>query len=128
MAKAEKGMESGAMDLEVMVDRCSLKDMIYLANRMHEFLQTEHYKILKLANWKQIRMLLASGKLQTETAEYRLGFMEGVMNGFETRLAELIDAGRKAEEQIAMSDDDEDPVTSLSGAEDKATDPDPKEL
>lgn len=122
----QNGMEKGGMDLEVMIDRCSEKDLIYIAHRMHEFLESEYYKILKLANWKQIRMLLASGKVPTESSDYRLGFLEGVLNGGETRIAELIDAGRRAEEQMQARDDDEAPAN-LGTAEDQATDPKPGE-
>lgn len=72
------------------------KELIRLAKMLDEFKQTEIYQIIKALNEEAIKELLTVGKTSEETAEHRLGKMEGIQDGFENRILSIVRNGELA--------------------------------
>lgn len=104
------------------------KEIVNLAKIMDEFRQTEIYQIIKTLNENAIKDLLTVGKTSDETAEHRLGKMEGIQEAFENRIRSIIAEGdaelqrQKAERELKKEEKlesvlDEEEINQTSGVD-----------
>lgn len=77
----------------------SKETSIELAEMMEDFVKTDVYKIILLFNSNEIKQLLTIPKSPGESSDQRLGRMEGIQQGFENRVYEIIRAGNMVLEE-----------------------------